>query len=568
MITCPVCGNRNPDAAESCPLCGAELSSTDYGLKTEYAGTQGMVWSPGELIAGQYKVVRALGRGGMGMVYLVRNTHLREREEALKVLFPHLSGDANVGNLFEEEVLICQELPHPDIIQVYHYQRWGDHRFFTMEYVPGLSLRHAIGKRKKQGVPFSIRECLNVVNPLLDALTFAHQKTVHRDIKPENIMVLGQFPDVKIKILDFGIARAMSCTQLNRTANAMGTAYYMPMEQLNGEATDARSDLFSVGVLSYEMLTGHIPMGVFPMPGEIRADLPEELDSVLRRALALRPEDRFQTAKEMKEAFARALQDHSGPAPKARKLDNDPGRSQGALQAEASTCVNSLGMEFIYVAPGKFVMGSPKNESGRDRDETPHQVTLTCGFYLQTTPVTQGQWKSVMGSNPSYFKNGGAARPVEQVCWQEVQGFLERLNRQEGTNRYRLPTEAEWEYACRAGAETAYFFGENEQDLDRFAWFDSNADQSTHPVGGKAPNPWGVYDMLGNVWEWCADWKGPYPDGYATDPRGPESGTERILRGGSWFNDSRYLRCANRYGDRPGDSSFLVGFRVAMSGSP
>jgi formylglycine-generating enzyme required for sulfatase activity len=166
---------------------------------------------------------------------------------------------------------------------------------------------------------------------------------------------------------------------------------------------------------------------------------------------------------------------------------------------------NSIGIDFVLIAAGEFLMGS---ESG-DSDEKPvHRVRISKNFYLGKYEVTQAQWHAVMGDNPSRFK--GDTLPVEQVSWEDAQKFIERLNAQEGGTKYRLPTEVEWEYAARAGTTTAYSFGDNPRPLGEYAWFSENFGNTTHPVGQKQPNPWGLYDMHGNVWEWVQDWYGPY----------------------------------------------------------
>ncbi|MCP4136430.1 MAG: formylglycine-generating enzyme family protein, partial [bacterium] len=208
--------------------------------------------------------------------------------------------------------------------------------------------------------------------------------------------------------------------------------------------------------------------------------------------------------------------------------------------------------------------------------------------------VTQGQWKAIMGENPSYFKNCGNECPVETVSWEDVQKFIERLNQIKGAGTYRLPTEAEWEYACRAGTTTALYSGSieilgnrNAPALDPIAWYGGNSgvkykggwdssgwsekqyenDRSgTHPVGKKNPNAWGLYDMLGNVWEWCQDWYGEeYPSGSVIDPEGQSTGSYRVLRGGSWNYAARNVRCANRGWYSPDDRGGDAGFRVVYS---
>jgi formylglycine-generating enzyme required for sulfatase activity len=229
---------------------------------------------------------------------------------------------------------------------------------------------------------------------------------------------------------------------------------------------------------------------------------------------------------------------------------------------------NSIGMTFVYIKPGTFMMGSPLVEPERGGDETQHQVALTKGFYMQTTEVTQGQWRVLMGNSPSYDSKCGDNCPVEQVSWDDVQEFIRRLNQKEGENRYRLPTEAEWEYACRAGTNTRFSFGDNESQLNNYAWYDVNCDERIHPVAKKQPNAWGLYDMHGNVGEWCQDWYGPYPRVGVTDPAGPLSGRGRIVRGGSYFLSPDECRSAVRSFFTPEDNTqYPTGFRLVMISS-
>lgn len=209
-------------------------------------------------------------------------------------------------------------------------------------------------------------------------------------------------------------------------------------------------------------------------------------------------------------------------------------------------------IELVYITPGSFGMGSP---TGDDDDRVVHGVTLTRPFLMGRYEVTQAQWKAVMGSNPSYF-SGDPTLPVENVSFNDIQAFLAKLNG-DTEGGWRLPTEAEWEYACRAGS-----VGEYAGELVPMAWFDANSDEMTHPVGGKKPNAWGLYDMHGNVWEFCSDWFGPYSSDPQTDPTGPSSGSERVYRGGSWNFFSRLCRSAFRDGYAPNVKFNDLGFRL------
>jgi formylglycine-generating enzyme required for sulfatase activity len=259
----------------------------------------------------------------------------------------------------------------------------------------------------------------------------------------------------------------------------------------------------------------------------------------------------------------RVLQDAAPggtPATAERTQGTAPGGVTPGTPAFASeTWRNSLGIEFVLIPAGKFMMGSDKG----DDDEKPvHEARLSKPFYLGKYEVTQGQWQAVMGNNPSRFK-GDPNRPVEQVAWEDVQTFIRKLNAIDGGTTYRLPTEAEWEYAARAGTTTAYSFGDDPRLLGEYAWYSENAKGKTHPVGQKKANAWGLHDMHGNVWEWVQDWYSkPYPSGTVTDPQGPASGSIRVYRGGSWITHARYCRVSYRDDHAPGGRVVHLGFRL------
>jgi formylglycine-generating enzyme required for sulfatase activity len=224
---------------------------------------------------------------------------------------------------------------------------------------------------------------------------------------------------------------------------------------------------------------------------------------------------------------------------------------------------------FVLIAPGTFLMGSPEYETGRSSDEIIHEVTLTKGFCMQKTPVTQGQWKTVMGNNPASFSDGGNDFPVENISWNDCQEFIKRLNaRKDGI--YRLPTEAEWEYACRAESVTPFCTGEiselycvHDPLLSAVGWYCGNSGRKSRPVAQKNPNAWGFYDMHGNVSEWCQDWYGNYGSDPQTDPQGPGSGSGKVIRGGSWFGNAKNCRSASRFYRPPDSRSEFIGFRLA-----
>jgi len=263
-------------------------------------------------------------------------------------------------------------------------------------------------------------------------------------------------------------------------------------------------------------------------------------------------------------------------------IDNDCDGQVDEGCVVGDTFTNTPGMTFKRIPAGTFIMGSPASELGRYDNETQHQVTLTQSFYMQTTEVTQSQWQSVMGSNPSYFKGCGANCPVEKVSWNDIQGFITVINSL-GEGTYRLPTEAEWEYACRAGSTTAIANGpitvtacQYDYNLNRIAWncsagvsyagcydvYNGSSCSGTHPVAEKMANDWGLYDMHGNVSEWCSDWYDDYPTIEVVDPTGPSTGTKRVDRGGSWYNGASECRSALRVKQFPDYRSMQIGFRL------
>jgi formylglycine-generating enzyme required for sulfatase activity len=228
------------------------------------------------------------------------------------------------------------------------------------------------------------------------------------------------------------------------------------------------------------------------------------------------------------------------------------------VPADPTPYINSIGMTFNPVTPGEFIMGSPPDETGHDADETQHKVRLTKSFLLSVYQVTQSEYSAVMGTNPSYFR--GDDLPVESISWDEAAAFCKKLSELEGKT-YRLPSEAEWEYACRAGSSGPYA---GDGNLDDIGWYLGNSGSETHPVGSLQPNAWGFYDMQGNVWEWCADWYGPYAAGDATDPTGPPTGTTRVLRGGSLDYGPEFARAAFRNWYTPETKLYYIGFRVVL----
>ena len=552
-------------------------------------------------LLGDYRIIEELGRGGMGVVYLAEHIHLK-KNYAVKVLPESLSGKPDFVDRFYTEGRVMADLKHDSIVQVHTMSVQGGVHYLIMELVEtdagrGVTLDDYLEENSGKLPP---DEVADIVTQICSGLQYAHnyrnaevkEGVVHRDLKPGNIL-LGR--GGKVKIADFGLAKIigaefiMSSIHKSRSASVgsqptqrhgnkgkykkttsgsiLGTYDYMSPEQKNPLRADQvghRTDIYSLGVMIYRMLTGEKPEGRFKLPSETDATIPKFWDVIIDVCLQPKPRNRYRNCTEIIQGIPTEL-----PVEARVGIPEQP--------TFKKRITNSIGMELVYIEPTGdkgFMMGSslpPKKvwkHFGGDaewhEDERPlHKVILTKGFYFQTTEVTQRQWTAVMGANPSYFK--GNDLPVEQVAWHDAQNFIKKLNEKEGTNKYRLPTEAEWEYSCRAGSTTVYYWGYAMND--KYCWSDDNSEGETHPVGRKKPNTWGLYDMSGNVWEWCEDrYEVDYYDSSPDkDPRGPRSGKFRVLRGGSWNYLPGNCRSAGRGGDYPGNSMNDLGFRIARA---
>ena len=243
-----------------------------------------------------------------------------------------------------------------------------------------------------------------------------------------------------------------------------------------------------------------------------------------------------------------------------RSQPTPPVATNSPTPVELPESTNSIGMKFKLIPAGTFIMGAVDHA---------HEVTLTEPFQMGVHEVTQAQYEQVTGSNPSKFK--GADNPVEQVTWDQAVEFCRKLSElpaeKAAGNVYRLPTEAQWAYACRAGTTTKFSFGDDDSELGDYAWYAENSAKKTHPVGSKLPNAWGLYDVHGSVWEWCQDWSDAYPGGAVTDPTGPASGSSRAYRGGGWDDFAEICGSVTRLGIPPSYRLDSRGFRVSLSPS-
>ncbi|MCK4413819.1 MAG: SUMF1/EgtB/PvdO family nonheme iron enzyme [Candidatus Eisenbacteria sp.] len=654
MKTCPKCGQSNVQGATYCSRCAALLEPRVGSENTRFGnGSQDdpdATIGPGDgrpgSTAGQFEILTEVGRGGMGVVYHARD-RLLGREVALKRLSPRLLGSQVGIQRFLAEARAIAALSHPHIVQIHQFGEDAEGPFIAMEWIEGQDLRSLLKQRGK----LTLQDALGLIRPVLAALDYAHRKgVVHRDLKPANILLTHEgIP----KVVDFGLARVLTTEDLTLTGESVGTLAYMAPEQFgDAKHADHRSDIFALAKVIYQMLTGEYPGTVDPQL------LPDEVREVLLRALRSKPEERYFSVREFREALegiaTRAVGREPTPRPRTRYVPRrrwgwvvgvplvvvigivlgvvylpslwqgssddqqaparrtsslspsegtDRGEStpadivspadsedlpravpemdvarRGALSAgesRAFTVYSGVQMDFVWIPVGRFRMGSPGSEPGHEDNESPvHEVEITQGFWLGKYEVTQAQWRAVTGSNPSDFK-GDTGRPVEGVSWNDCQEFIGKLNEEAGREVFRLPTEAEWEYACRAGTTTPFHTGRCLSTED--ANYDGNHPQegcskgekreTTISVGSLAANAWGLYDMHGNVYEWCHDWYGSdyYGSSPGQDPEGPGTGSYRVLRGGSWVSYAHSCCSANRGSLGPGLRYHSSGLRLTRT---
>jgi formylglycine-generating enzyme required for sulfatase activity len=611
----PNCSNPfNPDYSKFCIVCGH--------------GTFG------QILRNRYRVLGLLGEGGFSKTYAAEDVDRLNAPCVIKQFFPQVQGTgqrAKAADFFKEEAFRLYELGenHPQIPRLLAYFEQGASLYLVQEFIVGKTLLEEV-----QEQAYSEGKVRQFLLDLLPVLDFVHQKNViHRDIKPENI--LRRDTDQKPVLIDFGGAKQVTHTSIARQATAIYTLGYAPTEQMAGFACHA-SDLYALGVTCIRLLTQDLPMQdtyglkdplYDPMTAKwlwkerLQAKsitISQELTYILDQLLQHFPNDRYQSAREVLDDLTAELSLPLGlepvtsaifhiietpltPPPPARKIIvpllplktfdfnvvtiDTAGQEINYETLSAKFFLEQLNrniaLEMVSIPGGSFLMGSPEFEG--DAEEYPQHQVMVKPFFMAKYPITQAQWKAVvalpqvtqpLNSKPSKFK--GINLPIENVSWYEAVEFCLRLSMKTGRN-YRLPSEAEWEYACRAGTTTAFHFGERiTSDLINCSGGDfyivpikSNFRKQITNVGSfNIANAFGLYDMHGLVWEWCAD---PWHNNYKNAPTNASIWDvdgdihRRVLRGGAWNFNAELCRSASRSWNEAEGGLRMSGLRVVFS---
>ena len=551
----PECLQQNPPGTIFCQRCGSKL-----------------------VLQERYRGIRVIGEGGFGRTFLAVDEQRLDTLCVIKQFLPQQSGSSALGKateLFKQEAVRLRDLgKHSHIPDLLAFFPQEGRLYLIQEFIEGENLLDELERKGK----FSESEVKKLLTELLPILQFVHDnKVIHRDIKPENIIRNSQTG--ALFLIDFGVSKEVGGTVLSRVGTITGTPGYAPPEQLRGMVYH-NSDLYSLAVTCIRLLTGYLQNAddsdalfdsmrmqwVWKQYVSVSKDLEIVLDKMLQDF----PINRFQSAMEVLSALQSEQLSSTTPT------NPTPFQQNGTSLNEGKSFTENLGngviLEMVAIPGEKFLMGSPQGE-GNDNEKPQHQVTVS-PFYIGKYPVTQAQWERVanlskvkidLNRKPSHFK--GANLPVETVSWNDAQEFCARLSKY--THKiYRLPSEAEWEYACRAKTTTLYYFGDSiTSDLVNCGKFIFG---KTTDVGKFPPNNFGLYDMHGNVWEWCED---GWHENYINAPIWPNdnipwisNNNYKVLRGGSWLSNGDYCRSAYR-DHNFSNSSNGIGFRVVCSGT-
>jgi formylglycine-generating enzyme required for sulfatase activity/tRNA A-37 threonylcarbamoyl transferase component Bud32 len=577
------------------------------------------IWEPEKksiLLQKRFLVEKLLGAGGMGETYLAQDQRM-SRSVVLKILNAEQQADAAARQRFSREAEMLAKFQHPGVVTVHDLIEVDGRDVIVMERLDGLDLIAYLSPLGVDRWCYAEAEALEYIRQTGKALAYVHEQgLLHRDIKPHNIMRCG---DGQVKLIDFGLARQFD-PKLSKLLTNQLTEGYAPIEQYEerGKFTKAL-DVYALAATLYYLLTGEHPISarlrsLYPLvpPRKINENVSVQVNEAILRGMELAASDRPQTVADflasLKSSPAAVTKPRSQPVivPAAKKASPKPleipqtpklttfsfktaevkvkegffggtkivvQESTGQAKGFSEDLGGGVKLNMIEIPGGEFMMGSPNSEKDSQSWERPQHRVQVPKFYLGQTLVTQAQWQALMGNNPSHFK-GANNLPVDSISWLQAKDFCQKLSQKSNDYIYRLPSEAEWEYACRANTTTPFAFGET--ITPAIVNYDGNYPyatapkgeyrQKTTPVGSFPANSFGLYDMHGNLWEWCLDeWVDNYKDapidGSARgDVNSHSSDTKRLLRGGSWHNVASNCRSGFRDFDSLGYNN--VGLRV------
>jgi formylglycine-generating enzyme required for sulfatase activity len=562
----PTCLHQNLQDASFCEKCGGKI-----------------------LLDGRYRPIKILGEGGFGRTFQALDEKRLNTPCLIKQFLPQQAGSIalqKATELFKQESKRLQELgKHPQIPDLLAFFPEDGRLYLIQEFIDGQNLLQELQNKGTLKEP----EIKTLLEKLLPVLEFIHDnQVIHRDIKLENII---KSKNGTLFLIDFGVSKETTGSILTRVGTITGTPGFAPPEQFRGIVYHS-SDLYSLAVTCVRLLTGHLQeingvdklfdTNTMQWQWQKYVSVSQELKDVLETMLQDIPANRYQSATEVLAALSNTkarVRQQVSPHSSKQSIYSPINIPKLPENTPLDTFTEDLGkgvkLEMIAIPGGTFLMGSPENEVERFSDESPqHEVTVP-GFFIGKYQLTQLQYQTIMGTNPSYFK--GDNRPVEGVCWEDAVKFCQKLNHRTLGN-YRLPSEAEWEYACRAGTKTPFHFGDNvTTDLVNYngnypypSAPKGKYREQTTDVGIFPPNAFGLYDMHGNVWEWCEDER---HENYINAPTDGSSWQSRIslgqkvLRGGCWHDYARYCRSACRLKSPCCSRNYFYGFRVVLSPS-
>ena len=537
----------------------------------------------GTVLGDRYRIVRYLASGGFGNTYVAEHTLLGV-QVAVKEFFMrgtnHRSANGTtveVSNELNTAVFKAQLekfrreakrifLLHNDhIIHVTDLFDANGTAYYVMDFVNGTSLAEQTRQH-----PLPEQEVCDVALQMLDALETMHTAGLyHLDIKPGNIM---RDSSGHCTLIDFGASKQLSVGE-GGTLSSSTMAYtpgYAPLEQVQQQSNNIGpwTDFFALGATIYKLVTGYPPPMVeaddiepngrqFSYPATVSAHLRHAISTMMNPARRRRP----QSVAEVRMLLNKATPPPPPPPPPIDHERTNIDTNDGKIPRD--TILQNLIRNMVKVEGGTFMMGEKHSLlGGIGEDNEEHQVTLS-SFSIGRAPVTQREWQAVMGNNPSHFK--GDDLPVESVSWDDCQEFIRKLNKMTHMN-FRLPTEAEWEFAARGGNKSKNYKYSGSNNIDTVAWYNGNSDGKTHSICQKKPNELGLYDMSGNIWEWCQDWydKNYYDNSPKINPCNNKKASRRVYRGGGWYSDVSSCRIAYRNNFTPTIRNYILGFRLAL----